>query len=252
MVIRHYPNLAGLSLAAADLVAAAAGEALARRDLFVLALSGGTTPRLLYQTLAAPPYRESLPWDKTYFFWSDERCVPPNHPDSNYCLAWETLLSHLPIAGEQIHRLPGEVRPPERGAAEFEREMRDLFVSRDLRGGFPVFDLILLGVGPDGHTASLFPGRPALEERERWVVAEPQPGCPPFVPRLTLTLSVLNAARQAIFLVAGQDKQAVVAHPENYPAGRVQADKVLWLVTDQENAPAAGCSGSLPSGGLAR
>lgn len=245
MVIQHYPNLAILSLAAADLVAAAAAEAVARRDLFIIALSGGTTPRLLYQALAGAPYRDSLPWDRTHFFWTDERCVPPNHPDSNYRLAWETLLSHLPLAGEQIHRLPGEVQPPGRGAEEFERKMRNLFAGRDLRGGFPVFDLVLLGVGLDGHTASLFPGRPALQERERWVVAEPQPGRPPFVPRLTLTLPVLNAAREVVFLVAGKDKQAVLERPEDYPAGCVRADKVLWLVTAQGHTLAGGCNAGL-------
>jgi len=231
MRVLHYANLACLSQAAAALLADAARDSVARRRQFILALSGGSTPRLLYRILAASPYRETVPWGGVQLFWTDERCVPPTHPMSNYRLARETLLSRLPIAAEQVHRLPGEIRPPERAAREFEREMRRFFPRTRRRRGFPVFDLVLLGVGPDGHTASLFAGRPALEEQRRWVVAESRPGHPPFAARLTLTLPVLNAARQVVFLVAGPQKQAVVEHPQNYPAGRVQAERILWLVT---------------------
>ena len=228
MTILHFPNLSSLSHAAADLVAASLSDALASRGRFLFALSGGNTPRHLYAALAAPPYA-ALPWGRAHFFWSDERCVPPDHPDSNYRLAHETLLSHLQLLPGQIHRLPGELGP-DSGAACAEHNLRAFFFGSDLRNDFPVFDLILLGVGPDGHTASLYPGRPALAERTRWVVAEPNPGHPPFVPRLTLTLPVLNGAREVLFLVAGEEKQAVVEHPENYPAGMVQGEKVRWMV----------------------
>jgi 6-phosphogluconolactonase len=229
VIPQRFPNLPSLSQAAAEAVASSLHAGVAARGLFLLALSGGSTPRRLYELLASPPY-VTLPWSQVHFFWSDERCVPPEHPDSNYRLAWDTLLFRLPIREGQIHRLPGEMQPPEAAAARSEQEMRELFSGHELRDGFPVFDLILLGVGPDGHIASLFPGRPALEERERWVVAEPHPARPPLVPRLTLTLPVLNTAREVIFLVAGEEKCAVVEHREDYPAGRVRAGRVEWMV----------------------
>ncbi len=230
-MLQHFPNLPSLSTAAAGVVAAALREAVTARGVFLLALSGGSTPRSLYETLASPPYRDSLPWAHVHFFWSDERCVPPDHPDSNYRLAEEALLSRLPLREEQVHRLPGEVQPPEAAAARAEQEMRRFFTGQKLRNGLPLFDLILLGVGPDGHTASLFPGRPALQERDRWVIAEPDPARPPLVPRLTLTLPVLSAAREVVFLVAGEGKEEVVQHPEDHPAGRVKAQRVRWMVT---------------------
>jgi 6-phosphogluconolactonase len=230
MEMLHYPDLAALSSAAAEAVAGALRAAAGARGEFLLTLSGGGTPRGLYETLAAGVYR-ALPWDRVHFFWSDERCVPPDHADSNYRLAEEALLSRLAIRPDQIHRLPGELEPGA-GAARAEQELREFFAGREQRDGFPVLDLILLGVGPDGHTASLFPGRPALEEEERWVVAEEQPGRPPLVPRLTVTLPVLNAAREVIFLVSGEEKRPVVAHPENFPAGRVRGDKVVWMVDE--------------------
>jgi 6-phosphogluconolactonase len=229
MVIRNFPNLDTLTDAAAEAVADSLRAAVAARGEFVLALAGGSTPRPLYERLAAAPYRH-LPWDRVHFFWGDERCVPPDHLDSNYRLAAEALLAHLDLRPEQIHRLPGELAPPA-GAAQAEAELRAFFADREPRDGSPVFDLILLGAGPDGHTASLFPGRPALEETQRWVVAEDHPGRPPLVPRLTLTLPVLNAARAVLFLVAGVEKRPVVEHPERYPAGRVQGADVTWLVT---------------------
>lgn len=229
-MLRHFPNLASLSRAAAATVEQCLREAVTARGVFLLALSGGGTPRGLYEILGSPPYRDSLPWAHVHFFWSDERCVGPDHPDSNYRLAWDTLLSYLPLREEQLHRLPGEVRPPEAGAVQAEEEMRRFFAGRELRNGFPGFDLILLGVGPDGHTASLFPGRPALREERRWVIAESNPGRPPLVPRLTLTLPVLSAAREVIFLVSGEGKKEVVRHPEDYPAGRVKAERVRWMV----------------------
>ncbi len=230
MNLQHYPDLPTLSLAAAEAVAAACQSATAARGCFLFVLSGGNTPRPLYQVLASPPYRDSLPWPLVHFFWSDERCVPPDHLDSNYRLAQEALLCHLPLTEAQVHRLPGELDPVA-GATAAERELRTFFSDRELREGSPVFDLILLGVGPDGHTASLYPHRPALQEHRRWVVAEAAPGHPPLVPRLTYTLPVLNAAREVLFLVAGENKREVVEHPESYPAGRVQGERVRWMVT---------------------
>jgi 6-phosphogluconolactonase len=230
VTIEHFSDLSALSWAAAEAVVAAADAALAARGRFLLALAGGDTPLRLYQILADPPFAERVPGDRVHFCWSDERCVPPDHPDSNFRRAWETWLSRLSLRPSQVHRLPGELAP-EQGACLAEAELRGLFPAEERPRGFPVFDLILLGAGPDGHTASLFPGRPALEEGERWVVAEPRPGRPPLVPRLTFTLPLLNAAREVLFLVSGEDKRAVVEHPEAYPAGRVQGDRVRWLVS---------------------
>ncbi|HEY3398467.1 MAG TPA: 6-phosphogluconolactonase [Armatimonadota bacterium] len=228
--LRYFTDLENLSRAAAELTVATARAAVAARGTFLFCLSGGRTPAPLYRLLLEPPYRTEFPWEATEFLWGDERCVPPDHPDSNYRLAAETLLARAPVRPEQIHRLPGEVAPPAEGARQAEREWRELLAGTESRAGFPVLDLVLLGVGPDGHTASLFPGRALLEERERWIGAEEHPGQPPLVARLTVTLPLLSAARAVLFLVAGENKREVVAHPENYPAGQVQAQAVTWLV----------------------
>ncbi|HEY7123450.1 MAG TPA: 6-phosphogluconolactonase [Ktedonobacterales bacterium] len=171
------------------------------RGRFLVALSGGNTPRVFHQQLVKH-YHDLIPWERVQFFWSDERCVPPDHPDSNYRMAVETLLSQIKVPAENIHRMPGEYTDYDAAAANYEVEMRQVF-------GLPPdvllrFDLILLGMGNDGHTASLFPETPALHEKQKLVAAN-------FVPklnahRLTFTYPLINAARQVMFLVAGQDK----------------------------------------------
>lgn len=225
---------AALSREAAARLVQRANEAVAARSRFTLALSGGSTPRALYLRLAASPWRERIPWKATHVFWGDERCVPPDHPDSNYGMAHTALLAHVPIPAGNVHRLHGEMDPAT-AAAEYEGVLRAVFGLQP--GELPRFDLILLGLGEDGHTASLFPGTAAVHERERLVVAHWVEKLNAY--RLTLTPPVLNAAAEVVFLVAGAAKAGVLRQvlkgeyePDRYPAQIVRpADGTLvWLV----------------------
>ncbi len=206
--IEIHPDPAALALAAAQHFVRAATAAVAERSRFTVALAGGSTPAELYRLLSRPPYREQIPWEQTLVFFGDERCVPPDHLWSNYRMAREALLDHVPLSPANIHRMAGELAPAD-AAADYARVIRRTF---GLRGAArPVFDLILLGMGDDGHTASLFPGMPALAERRRLVAATDVPGyVQPAVARITLTYPVLNAARHVMFLVAGASKAAKV------------------------------------------
>jgi 6-phosphogluconolactonase len=193
--------------AAYRFVALAAQSAQAGRP-FTVALSGGSTPEMLYRLLAAPPFRDSISWPNVHLFFGDERCVPPDAPESNYRMAHEALIAPVSLPPENVHRMPGENADPEAGAQQYAAELRQFFNLAE--GERPRFDLVLLGMGPDGHCASLFPHKPALQERQRLVVAS-EPGLKPFVPRLTLTLPVLNNAAHVLFLVAGADKAETLA-----------------------------------------
>jgi 6-phosphogluconolactonase len=210
-----------LSRQAAPYVAQTLAAAAAARGTASVALSGGSTPRRTHELLAEPPLREMIPWDQVHFFWGDERCVPPDHPDSNYHMAHETLLSRVPIPARNVHRVPTEAGAPVAVAAHYERELRGHFglEVEDV----PRFDLILLGMGPDGHTASLFPGGPAVEETRRLVVPSEIEYMPH--PRVTFTLPVLDAARAIAFLITGRDKAPALAKAlagdPSVPAGRV-------------------------------
>ncbi len=228
-MIHHYPTPAVLSEAAAALFARCAHEAVAARGRFSVALAGGSTPRPVYARLTRPPYPADVPWDRVHVFFGDERCVPPDHPQSNYRMAAEAMLRALPLPPENVHRIRGEV-PPQHAAEEYEADLRAFF------GGAPRFDLALLGLGTDGHTASLFPGSAALNERERWAAANYAPAQRAW--RVTLTYPALNAARTAAFLVSGERKRAIleaVLHGKTgrYPAQgiRPEAGDLLWLVS---------------------
>ena len=190
------------SQAAARFVAEQSERCLAERGRFTIALSGGSTPRRLYQILASPPYGNSLAWDCWHIFWSDERCVPPEHADSNYLMAKESLLDHVSIPDDQVHRIHGETVPHE-AARSYEATVREV-----LEPPAPVFDLILLGIGEDGHTASLFPGTEALGEEERLVVDNWVPHLQ--IHRITFTLPLLNSAKVVAFLDTGEAKAEVV------------------------------------------
>lgn len=201
-----YRTAKELSDAGAQQFATLAEAAVAQRGVFNVVLSGGNTPRQLYQRLVQPPYLDGLDWLNIHVFFGDERCVPPDHPESNYGMANETLLAHVPLPESNIHRMLGEL-PAEQAADIFAAELRTIFGN-----SLPEFDLVLLGLGDDGHTASLFPGAPALYEQKRWVVAvDHSVPPPPLLPRLTLTLPVLNAARNVVFLVSGEAKSGVLA-----------------------------------------
>src|SRR5579871_3259137 len=208
---------------------------------FTVALSGGSTPAILYRLLAAPPFRDAISWRDVHLFFGDERCVPPDSPDSNFRMASETLLSQIEIPPQKVHRMPGEMADHDTAARQYESDLRAFFHLS--AGEYPRFDLILLGMGPDGHCASLFPHKPALQEQQRLVVAT-EPGLKPFVPRLTLTLPVLNNAANILFLVAGADKAETLARvlegpldPEALPSQAVVPanGSLTWLV-DKEAA----------------
>ncbi len=205
-----------------------------------IALSGGSTPRRLFSRLAAEPYRSQVDWASVRVFWGDEREVSPDHADSNYRMAKENLLDCVPILPHHVFRMEGE-RPAQEAAARYESVLQEAFSGQKV-GGFPCFDLILLGMGPDGHTASLFPETAVLFEREQWVVA---PWVEKFqTHRITLTPPVINAAKRVLFVVGGSDKDEAIEavlegafQPTRYPAqlvNPVQGD-LDWLL-DREAA----------------
>jgi 6-phosphogluconolactonase len=223
-----------LAEAAAREILAAAEDAVADHDRFTIALAGGATPRASYQRLALPPLRERMPWARTWVFFGDERGVPVDHRDSNYRMAHEALLSKVPVPAAQVFRIRGDSDDPEQAAADYGRTIAQVFESR--RGALPRFDLVLLGLGIDGHTASLFPGSPVLKEVFRPVAAV-HASAASIPQRFTLTLPILNAAARVVFLVSGAEKAKVVKavlgpHGATLPAGMVHpADgRLLWLL----------------------
>jgi 6-phosphogluconolactonase len=208
--VHRFDDLEALARGAAEAVAGAAARAVAEHGRFTIALAGGSTPRRLYALLAdaRAPFRARIPWGRVHVFFGDERHVPPNDPDSNYRLAREALLDH--VRAGSVHRMRGDLPDAAAAAAAYEEELERFFGASVADGPPPALDLVLLGLGPDGHTASLFPGSGALEERRRWVAA-------PWIARLrahrlTLTLPVLDRAREVLFLVAGADKADALAH----------------------------------------
>lgn len=223
-----------LFAAAAEEVVRTANEAVAQRSRFTIALSGGSTPKSLYNLLATNA-RTALPWDRMFFFWGDERHVPPTDPDSNYRMADETLLSKIPVAAGNVFRIKAENPDAAAVAEAYEQTILKFFQLKS--GEVPNFDLILLGMGPDGHTASLFPGTTALQEKSHLVVANWVEKMKTH--RITLTLPVLNAARCVTFLVSGSDKASVLREvleedvpAEQYPSKLVRpaAGKLIWLL----------------------
>jgi 6-phosphogluconolactonase len=223
--VRVYETPEELAAAAAREFAAKAEEAIEDRGRFAVALAGGSTPKAMYVILARD-YADRIDWSNVHVFFGDERTVPPDHEDSNYRMARETLLEHIRVGG--VHRIRCELSPDEASTA-YEEELRDFF-----REEPPRFDLILLGIGADGHTASLFPETPALDVHDRWVVANPVPKLD--TTRITLTVPVINAAGSVVFLVAGEDKAAALkeilegeADPREYPARLIQSpDEPEW------------------------
>ena len=240
--VRRYPNLEILSEAAAEFICSLVGERVSQDGLFTIALSGGKSPKLLYEKLAAPPHAARIPWSHIHLIWGNERCVPPDHPESNFSMAFHALISKVPIPPQNVHRMPAEIEPPGDAAEAYERILSEFFGSPKEAGPIPTFDLIVLGVGKDGHTASLFPGDQALEEEKRWVTAVLTPHGSPPVPRITLTLPLINRARCVLFIVSGSGKREVVrsileepdSAAQRYPAARVNPDgKVVWLIDEE-------------------
>lgn len=230
--VRIFDGVSELMRATAEAISLAARQAADDHGRFTWALAGGSTPRMVYELLASDFYRARMPWSAIHFFWGDERHVPPDHPDSNFRMAREAMLDRVPVPAENIHRIPAELPDAQRAAAEYEATLRSFFALAS--GEWPRLDLILLGLGKEGHTASLFPGGDAVRERERLVVAPWVEAQKTF--RVTLTPPVLNHARRAMFLVSGEEKAEALhavlegpREPERYPAQIVEGNR-LWMV----------------------
>lgn len=241
MSVEVFADATALFAAAADRVVETARAAVAARGRFTIALSGGSTPRGLYGALVSEPHRSAMPWTATHVFWGDERHVPPTGADSNYRMAADTLLNHAPIPPQQVHRIKAEEPDARVAALLYEHDLREVF--QIAPGAVPRFDCVLLGIGGDGHTASLFPNTAALDARDRLVVANDVPQMQTV--RITVTYPVLNAAALVLFLVEGAGKSAIVARVLEagsvLPAARVRptTGDVVWML---DRAAAAGLS----------
>ena len=239
--VQVFSDLEAMSHKAAEIFVNSSRTCIASKGKFSAAISGGLTPRKLYSLLGSAEYSPQVDWQRVHFFWVDERCVPKEHEESNFKTAFDTLLSKISIPGENIHRIKGEENP-DKAARDYEKQVRK-FVRLS---GLPMFDLVILGMGEDGHTASLFPGSNLLKERIR--LAAPVYLERPNRNRITLTLPVLNNSTQVLFLLAGHSKADVVYEilghgqkKERYPAGLISPvhGSITWLI-DQEAAEKLG------------
>ena len=232
-MIRILKNLDQVSATAAEEIIQIAKDAIEKRGVFRIALSGGSTPKTLYTKLSSDDFKKQMSWKSTHFFWSDERTVPPDHPDSNYRMARETMFKHVDVSESQIHRIHAEVEDPNRAAEEYEKEIRQHF---NVVSDVPQFDLILLGMGSDGHTASLFPGTEALNEQRRLVVSNWVSKFNTY--RITFTVPLINQAASVMFMVCGDDKAATLKavlegpyDPEVYPSQFIKPEgELIWFV----------------------
>jgi 6-phosphogluconolactonase len=232
------PTRDDLMRTAAVRFVSAAAEAIEGYGRFTVALSGGSTPRGLYTLLATEMYASRIDWSRVHVFWGDERCVPPGDPESNYRMAYETMLDRVPVPESNVHRIQGE-NDPAAAAAAYEHELREVFRTpvgepRTISGAR--FDLILLGMGEDGHTASLFPGSAAVRETRRWVM--PVQTAAVSISRVTLTPVVINAAAEVLFMVSGREKASTLHRvidgpyqPDVLPAQVItpRAGRLRWL-----------------------
>lgn len=247
IMVREFADIRQASRTAVKYIIDIAGAAVADKGFCTIVLAGGTTPKLTYELLSLPANAAQINWQQCHLFWGDERWVTAEHPDSNYFMAVRALLSKIPIPPQNIHRISTEYKDPATGAAMYEKHLHHFFHRAGRTSGnspaenntLPRFDLILLGMGTDGHTASLFPRSPLLGEKRKWVASVPGGTGSPPVPRITLTLPVFNQADNVLFLIAGQRKRALLhaiqARPkeaaELYPAARIKpAGNLAWLV----------------------
>jgi 6-phosphogluconolactonase len=227
---------AALAKAAADRIIAGIA---ANPGRVAICLTGGSSPKQLYQLLATDGYRSRIPWDRVHWFIGDERFVPAGDPLNNMGIARHIFLDRF-APGENIHPIPTDVASPDEAAQRYERDLKSFYGADRLDTTRPLFDTVLMGAGPDGHTASLFPGYPATQETERWVVGVPQAHVEPFVPRVTLTFPALSSCREMLFEMAGPEKRAILTRllaGENLPANRAHSiGQTIWLV-DQAALP---------------
>ena len=238
VALERFSDPEHLSHAAVEKFIQIARSVTAQGGQFKVVLSGGSTPRRLFQLLAEPQNRDKVIWEKVDFFWGDERTVAPDHSESNFHMADETLLQKLNLHSKQIHRMQGEREDQETAAQDYQTEIARAFGVSD-EGEPPSFDLILLGLGPDGHTASLFPHTHAVMEKRRWICSNPVPKLN--TRRITMTSSILNRAKTILFLVAGADKAKALhavlngpKDPEGLPAQLIQpiGGNVIWMMDE--------------------
>ncbi len=238
MTVRVVVDADDVCRAAAQELIRIGRDAFEARGRFAVALSGGSTPRRLYEILTQAPFRSQLEWSRVDFFFGDERAVPPDHEDSNFRMAHEALFSKLGILPSRIHRMQAERQDLTEAARDYQVVLAQV-CGVSAKGSPPALDLVLLGMGPDGHTASLFPGTEALEEKDLWVVANPVPQLA--TDRITLTTAILNEARCVIFLVVGADKASTLAQvlegprdPERLPSQLIRPlnGRLVWLVDE--------------------
>jgi 6-phosphogluconolactonase len=250
-LVQQFDNLEHLSIAAVDKILRIANSAVFKKGFCTIVLAGGRTPQLTYKLLSEPSRADQMPWQQSHFFWGDERWVSSTHPDSNFSMAHKTLFSKVHIPPENIHQIPTGHQDPGTGAEMYEKHLRDFFHSKPLTETirisenitFPSFDLVLLGMGTDGHTASLFPGSNFLQEKKKWVAAvKGETGSPP-VPRITLTLPVLNQAKNILFLLSGSKKWEIIntfldgqeVSESAYPAAHVKPrGNLIWIVAEKD------------------
>jgi gluconokinase/6-phosphogluconolactonase len=222
---------AAMAKAAADHLLA---QVEANPGRVAICLTGGSSPKQLYHLLAIEPWRGLIPWDRVHWFIGDERFVSPTDPLNNMAMARQAFLEMCAPAAN-IHPIPTDTAGPEDSARRYEHELQSFYGADQLDPARPLFDLVLMGIGPDGHTASLFPGYPAVDERTRWVVGVDKANVAPFVPRVTLTLPVLASCHKMLFEVAGRDKHAIltrVLSGENLPANRARSDRQTLFLID--------------------
>jgi 6-phosphogluconolactonase len=233
-----------ISVVDAEALAKAAADRLmsriaANNGRIAICLAGGSSPKKLYELLATDPYRKEIPWDRIHWFIGDERFVPTSDSRNNMAMARSTFLDALAPASH-VHPIPTDVASPDESAARYERELKSFYGADRLDRTRPLFDLVLLGVGPDGHTASLFPGYPALQETTHWVVGVPEANVEPFVPRVSLTLPALASCREMLFEVSGSSKRAILTRVlggENLPASSARSDGETVFLVDQAALP---------------
>lgn len=250
-LVQQFKNVEQASIFVVDQIVNIANSAVSDKGFCTIVLAGGRTPQHTYELLSEPSRAEEMPWQQSHFFWGDERWLASKHPDSNFSMAHKALFSKVHIPPQNIHQIPTGNQNPEIGAEMYEKHLRDFFHSKPLTETirisenitFPSFDLVLLGMGTDGHTASLFPGSNFLEEREKWVTAVKEGAGSPPVPRITLTLPVLNQAKNVFFLISGDKKRKILEtfldKPERtemlYPAAHVKPrENLIWIVAEKD------------------
>jgi len=224
-------DASALAEAAAERLMARVGRASGR---CAVALTGGSSPEPVYELLTKQPYRSRLPWDRIHWFWGDDRFVPPSHPDSNFATARRLMLYQVAVPPRNIHPIPTHTGHPDEAGRLYEAELKRFYGMDHFDVGRPLFDLTLMGVGIDGHTASLFPGSASLQETQRWVIGVVAAPTAPFVPRVTLTFKALASAHEMLFIVSGREKQSIVQRVlagEDLPASRAYCEgDLVWLI----------------------